>query len=472
MTLGIKFIHKLFLSLGENGDKMKKKLLVILAASGALVITLSSVGIAQEGSFTSFVSSVSRTFENIVAPNPQEQNAQDEEVSEADESEESAQETSPPVTYDNGFTEGDVIESSGVPTYSSKEFVPDGPDAPKEGEINPCVKEASIEQCELDIFNESWQREKPEGSNWEEVHFDDVFLGYPVPPMWENSETGETYIPNQTRLYLTENIHKHATGLIPNAASGVFISSEYDFPVIRFSPIFSVKGTQAENWANEAMFPMELSAVFTSQVSGRDIVLEQEFPTIQYSAESFGATSSLITGLQTLTPCDEGEISISVKTLYDGVTHQIGPIDYAVPALGELRCDKPSLKSAAISFGWVFAQGADSEMYIESFYSNPGYAFLYGVKPEGLENSFINFSSGKQSFRVSNPEVVDSRGESGGVRLDFPEMTTSNKDIPPGDYRVTLWLANEEAPIEVWEIGSANVGMDNNSGSVRFGEDF
>lgn len=461
------------LSMYQGGKTLKSRIIVVLATSVFLIVGSASIGIAQEGGFTSFISSVARTFENIVTPSAQVQAPQDEEESEAHESNESVQEIEPPVTYDNGFTEGDVVESSGVPTYSSEEFVPDGPGAPKEGEINPCVKEASIEQCELEIFNESWQREKPEGANWEEVHFDDVFLGYPVPPMWVNSDTKQTVVPQQTLYYLKYNVHKHATSISRQNSFSVFYSEQWGSDIVRFIPMFQVKGTSHLEIANEEMFPMEAEAFFTSEITGEtQKISDASVEIIEYPPNAYyGWERDFVLGdLRHLTPCDKGTITFKVKTPYNGVTHEIAPIDYSVPASGDNRCDKPSA-SAEIAFGWVFDYDSNSNRYIESFYTHWGLATVGGVDPEGLERSFISFSSGQESWWIENPVVEDLGGPLMGISLIFPD-TTINKTIPPGDYEVQLWLRNAETVIDVWDLGVANVVMDTNSGRVSYGIDY
>lgn len=122
-----------------------------------------------------------------------------------------------------------------------------------------------------------------------------------------------------------------------------------------------------------------------------------------------------------------------------------------------------------MSFGWVFALNEKSERYIDSFYTNQGGFFLYGVKPEGVERSFVSFSTEGQSWRIGNPEVIDRRSISGGVSLSFPATTVKKYFMPPGTYEVELWLRDNDSTLDVWDLGSAEIVMDNNSGSVWFG---
>ena len=444
----------------------KKRLLLSGALAAVLVLVSVGLSSAQEGGLRNFTESALRLVSNALNPSQ-------EEVVEA---EQGVEETTvitvkpdpAPITYPNGFTEGDVLESSGVPTYSAPEFVPTGPDAPKEGEINPCVTEPDIYECEARLYRESWERERPEGPDWVDVELtDDEFLGWYVPPLWVNSVTGETRASQQTSYYLYHNAHNHATGI--SFAPRIIDSGQGELPKLVFEAMLTIANTSYETSATPEMYPLEVSANFLDVSSGERIEIWSIGPEFYYDVSLRGRDHDF-GYLPALSPCQSGIVETTVTTAYGNQTFFYETELFRMRPPEGLSCDKPSLASVDLPFGWVYAADDNGNLILDSFYTNGGKAVIYGASSSfGFENSFLQLKApSNYGFKFQVAEVVETTG---GLVLKFGAQSHELfGDYPFGTYEVNFWLKDSEGVIEVFNLDSVEISQDWNSASYYYPE--
>jgi hypothetical protein len=442
---------------------MKKKAALALSVSAFLIVASTSVGIAQEGGLGGVVDRVVKAVSENFGPVAEE--ADSEAASQEAFDAESPSLIAPPVTYENGFTEGDVLDSSGVPTYSSKEFVPTGPDAPKQGEINPCVTKPDIQACEAAIYRESWERERPDGSEWTDLKLtDEIFLANYVPPLWINSVTGETRASQQTSYYLYHNAHKHATS-IPEPI--IFTPGAGSPPLVRFTPQFSIENTSYIASATQDMYPMVFTAKLKNLGTAEEFVIWQPNTELFYDAGLRNRSVDLGSLYDVYAPaCSKVTVELTIRTAYKKQSFTSTSKEFVVPAPDGASCAKPSLGTFGMTYGWVLETDENSDPVVDFFYTNFATADLYGVDAAGLENSFISLSSSTQSFWIENPSVTK---QSKLVQLYFDKFQTKNKAIPFGLYEVQLWVRNQDSVLAVLKIGSVDIGSDTNRGELYVG---
>lgn len=441
----------------------RKRTLIAAALAAVVVLTTFGVGSAQEGGLRNFTESAFRLVSDALNPSPEQVIEADQEVDEATVI--TVKPDPAPITYANGFTEGDVLESSGVPTYSAPEFVPTGPDAPKEGEISPCVKEPDIQECEARLYRESWERERPEGPDWVDLELtDDEFFGWYVPPLWVNSVTGETRASQRTSYYLYHNAHKHATGI--SFAPRIIDSGNEEWPKLVFEAKLTIANTSYETSATPEMYPLQVSANFIDASSGEKIEIWSPAPEFYYDVSLRGRDHEF-GHLPGLNACQSGIVEFTVTTAYGNQT-----FDYETPLFrmrppAGLSCDKPSLAEMGLPFGWVYAADDNGELILDSFYTNGGYAVIYGAPSSGLENSFLQLKAPSNymfTFQVS--EVVETTGS---LVLKFGSQSHELfGDYPFGTYVVNLWLKDSEGVVEVFRLDSVEISRDWNSASYYY----
>ena len=420
------------------------------------------MGSAQEGGLRAFTDSTLRLVLNTFTA-PQESSADlEQEVTEPSE-----QEVKPdpvPRSYPNGFTEGDVLESTGVPTYSSEEFVPSGADAPKEGEIDPCITSDNYDACVQQSFDDFWEAQQPEGEGWEEIRIGDA------PVAWNNEELNTFRSHGRFFEYLDENMHKYVSGAKSEVSINYFQENGATDIEIEWRPLMQLSGYNYfhrinRTFAEQAAFKAVLTTSDGERINlhnphNETFLLYEE--SLGYAAETSGPFQFRLPYLE---PCTSGLIESSI-VINDGREFDLNPVSLEVPAPEGLSCSSPSLDYLNMPFGWVF-QVEDGDLVLDSVYLNSAAASLYGVDPDGLENSLVSIKApSNYAFEFYVTEV-----ESYGPRVDLYFDSQSRRlrgDFPYGTYEVTLWLMNAEGVITTFSLKDVEITDDRNFADIYF----
>lgn len=445
----------------------KKQALTSIGIASVLALTTVGVGAAQEGGLGVFAESTFRLMSNVFDSS--------EEVSvEANEkstgsSDVTVKQDPIPRTYSNGFTEGDVLESSGVPTYSSREFVPSGPDAPKEGEIDPCVISDDYNACLQKSFDDYWESERPEGEGWEEIRIGNA------PAMWWNKDLNTLKKHATVDEYLEANMHKYVSGAEqgvtlsptetrPNGNPSYSIRWQAFMQLSRYDYYHPMNQTLAERAFFRAVFVAEGGERINlfNPDNRKFLSNTQPLNDVRYENWLFQYTFDF------LSPCSKGVIESSV-ILTDGRSFDLNPVPLEVGAPAGLSCDKPSLVSVQMPFGWVY-ESEDGNLILDSVYLNGGSASIFGANLTGLEKSFISFkapSTFSFQFKVTEVSPYDN-----GVTLQFGSQSQklNSDDYPFGKYTVTLWLLDSEGVIEAFRLPDVEITENWNSADYYFPE--
>ena len=268
---------------------MKKRLSVGAGIAVALVIGMAGIGVAQEGMFGSTLQSVARSVTQAFGFQPQPEPSESSVESAVVDQEQEISTPPEPITYPNGFTEGEIRGET--PTFSDDKFVPEGL---KEAEVDSCATAIDYQKCVDDKFVEFWDAQKPSGSDWREIRFGDA------PQFWVKSSTGETRWHQKTIDYLDANMHKHISGLrTPTVSSNT----------LRLDPAFELGNQGFFYYYNEALsnasttVVLETSSETISEVRGR----------LGYDFGSNSTTHGYVEiNLDFLPPCTEGNLKLEV----------------------------------------------------------------------------------------------------------------------------------------------------------------
>lgn len=442
----------------------KKRALIASALAAVVVLTTFGVGSAQEGGLRNFTESALRLVSNALNPSQEEVVEAEQEVEETTDI--TVKPDPAPITYPNGFTEGDVLESSGVPTYSAPEFVPTGPDAPKEGEIDPCITSDDYDACIQKSFDDYWEGQKPEGEGWEEIRIGEA------PVMWYNQDLNTLVSHSKFGEYMEANMHEFVTGAQPDVTLSSYRDpdgylrmsltwyalmqlSDYDY----YHPM-----NQAFAW--EASFRAVLVMESGERLNLHNPYNEEFVPNEMYLSEV--PTSNWVFNWQLpwLEPCTSGMIESSILVT-DGREFPLSSVSLRVPPPIGLSCDEPSLESVSYAIGWVYEQDADGNLILESAHLNYGGANIFGVASSEFEGSFLSFKAPSNfSFSFSVTEVERT---SNGVFLKFGEQGDRLRgDYPYGTYQVHLWLVDTQGPVKTFSLPDIQITDSYNRANYDF----
>lgn len=287
--LGLGQLKLLLKQLLKSVGEMKKRILVAAGISMVLVMGMAGIGVAQEGTFGTALQSAARTVTQVFGFQAEEETQEVAEPEQTEETEEQEEVSAPPepITYPNGFTEGEIRGET--PTFSDSKFVPDGL---KEAEVDSCATASDYDKCVEDKFVEFWDAQKPAGSDWKEIRFGDS------PQFWMKTSTKETRMHQKTMEYLDANMHKHISGLR---------TPTVNLNTLRWDPAFELENQGYFYYYNEALSNAPLNVVFEnpsetiSEVRGR----------LGYDFGSNSTTHGYVEiNLDFLPPCTEGNLKL------------------------------------------------------------------------------------------------------------------------------------------------------------------
>ena len=420
-------------------------MLLSVAVAAMLAILGVGVGSAQEGGVAEFAKSVAAAFAS-----PFTSSSDEAQLDEPAEVEVTAKRDPAPITYPNGFTEGQLDES-GVPVYSDKEFVPTGDDAPKEGEIDPCATSADYQKCIDKSFDDEWKSEKPEGAGWDEIKIGDA------PVIYRNKSLNTSKTHASTVRYLDENMHRFVTGVdTETRLTGV---REFgSMGTIGWETFFQLSGYDFY-WGMNSELTVSFEAEFV-RTDGSIINLVnpdgvEELNGIVFSGESV-PNHYFEFPIYYLDACDSGQILSKVR-LQDGREFKLDPLNFtAPPPAGFTSCNFPLLTALDMPFGWV-NENVDGARVMESFYTNGFSAQLMGIDLDGLENSFVQLKAPSNfavKFKASSFEKYGNNRYSISFKQQSQVLVG---DYPSGTYEVNFWLVNSQGVLEVFRLPSVEI---------------
>lgn len=269
---------------------MKKKILIAVGVSLTLVIGATGAVVAEEGSFTRAADAFSRAVAQVFQTASDDSNT---EVSVDEDIELETEDVEPqPITYPNGFTEGE-LDDNGTPRFSSREFVPEGL---KESEVDFCATAEDYQKCQDDLFEEFWDAQAPEGSGWREIRFGDA------PQIWVNESENVTKWHQLTELYLKENMHLHVTDI-----NEPYISGNY----LVWDPSFELDNQDFFYHLNSKLESSKVKIVYKTSAGSESY--DQGL-----LAKDLGVTAKNIAtlrlGLEALPQCTEGNVYLQIVT--------------------------------------------------------------------------------------------------------------------------------------------------------------
>jgi hypothetical protein len=436
---------------------------VLLSVAVAAILALLGVGVgsAQEGGVAEFAKSVAAAFAS-----PFTSSSDEAQLDEPAEVEATAEREPAPITYPNGFTEGQLDER-GAPVYSDKKFVPTGEDAPKVGEIDPCATSADYQKCIDKSFDDEWKSEKPEGAGWDEIKIGDA------PVIYRNKSLNTSKTHASTLKYLDENMHRFVTGVNTETRLG-FGGPQDGAPIAKivWETEFQMSGYDYYHEMNSELGAMSFRAAFITtdgyiwdlaNWSGNDaangvLITAEDVPNRYFEFPIYY-----------LDACSSGQIVSKVR-LQDGREYKLDPINFtAPPPAGQTSCNFPLLTTLDMPFGWVY-ENVDGVRVIDSFYTNGFGAEVMGINLEGLENSFVQIA-GPNGFAVKfNASSFEKYGNNRySIRFKEQSQVTLGSYIH-GTYEVRFWLVNSQGRNEVFRLGFVEISDQANSSNYYYPE--
>lgn len=267
---------------------MKSKILISVGVSLALAIGATGVVVAEEGSFTRAADAFSRAITQVFQT---EDDSNQEDLVDEDVEPETEESQPDPITYPNGFTEGE-LDDNGTPRFSSEEFVPEGL---KEAEVDFCATADDYEKCQDDLFREYWDAQAPEGPGWREIRFGDA------PQLWVNDRENITKWHNMTEMYLQENMHLHVTDIKEPYVNGNNLVWDSQFELDNQNFFFHMN-SQLEN--SKVTLVYETSSMSQSYDKG----------TLSGDLGVSAASLHLSMSLGELPECTEGNLYLQIVT--------------------------------------------------------------------------------------------------------------------------------------------------------------
>lgn len=263
--------------------------MISVGVSLAIVIGATGVVVAQEGSFTrvadAFSRAVVQVFQGEGDSNPEEV------VAEGTEPEPNEPEPEP-ITYPNGFTEGE-LDDNGTPRFSSDEFVPEGL---KEAEVDFCATADDYEKCQEDLFQQDWDSNAPEGPGWREIRFGDA------PQIWVNDRENVTKWHNRTELYLREKMHLHVTDI-----KEPYVNGDY----LVWDPSFDLDNQNFYYPLNSELEKSKVTMIYETSGGSESYSQGTLGGELGVTAESL---ATLRISLGTLPECTEGNLYLQIVT--------------------------------------------------------------------------------------------------------------------------------------------------------------